>query len=172
MAVAPEIPNASDARPKALEERAQLPQIVLHPIGTVHNQTHGRPENGWEGIVSEIVVDQYLTDHLDGLEEFSHILVIFWMHQCDLDSPPPTKVHPRGREDLPLVGLFSSRAPHRPNSLGVTTAKLLQRRGNVLVVSGLDAIDGTPVIDIKPYMPLVETPEALRFPDWVAKLRT
>jgi tRNA (adenine37-N6)-methyltransferase len=148
------------------------PQIVLKPIGTVHNQAGARPESGWEEFTSEIVIDEGLTEHLEGLEEFSHIVVLFWMHACALESPPPTKVHPRGRADLPLVGLFASRAPHRPNSLGMTVAKLVERHNNILTVTGLDAIDGTPVIDIKPYMPLLDNPDSIRLPGWVAKLRT
>jgi len=151
---------------------ANTPPIVLKPIGTVHNQASARPESGWEEFTSTIVIDEGLTEHLEGLEEFSHIVVTFWMHACALESPPPTKVHPRGRADLPLVGLFASHAPHRPNSLGITIARLVERRGNVLTVTGLDAIDGTPVIDIKPYMPLLDSPESIRMPEWVAKLRT
>jgi len=149
-----------------------MEQIVLKPIGQVHNRFNARPIDDWDEARSEIVVDDEFTEHLEGLEEFSHIVVLFWMHRCPPGEPPPAKVHPRGRGDLPLVGLFASRAPHRPNSIGMTVARLEERRGNVLRVVGLDAVDGTPVIDIKPYMPLRESSGSVRLPAWVAKLRS
>jgi tRNA-Thr(GGU) m(6)t(6)A37 methyltransferase TsaA len=151
-----------------------MSQFVLKPIGVVRNQVKEPKHRGseWEEITSELVIDKDLSKHLEGLEEFSHILVIFWMHKSPVGEKPPSKIHPRGRSDLPLVGLFSTRAPFHPNPLGVSTVKLLERRGNILAVQGLDAIDGTPVIDIKPYMPLFESPDNVRMPDWVAKLRT
>ena len=93
--------------------------------------------------------------------------MLFWMHKNV--GPIPTKVHPQGRDDLPLTGIFATRAPHRPNSIGMTIVKLLERDGNSLRVLGLDAIDGSPVIDIKPYLPKDCITEA-RQADWVSKL--
>ena len=151
-----------------------MSQIVLNPIGVVRNLVKEPKLRGseWQDVTSDIVIDEEWSEHLEGLEEFSHILVIFWMHQSPVGQKPPAKIHPRGREDLPLVGLLSTRAPFHPNPLGVSTVKLLERRGNILKVQGLDAIDGTPIVDIKPYMPLFESPGNVRMPDWVAKLRT
>ena len=71
------------------------------------------------------------------------------------------------REDLPLVGLFATRSPRRPNPIGVTTVRLLERRGNVLRVLGLDALDGTPVLDIKPYLPYGDCIQDTHVPEWV-----
>ncbi len=110
--------------------------------------------------------------YLDGLDEFSHIMVVFWMHLVPRENRPPTRIHPRGRTDLPLVGLFATRAPHRPNPIGVSVVKLLRRHDNILTVAGLDAINGTPVLDIKSYMTPVDKPEDIRMPDWVSKIRT
>jgi len=121
-------------------------------------------------VPSEIVIEEELTESLDGLEEFSHIVVVYWMHQAPTGGRPPGKVHPRGRADLPLVGLFATRAPYRPNPLGGGVAKRVARYGDLLAVTGLDAIDGTPVIDIKPYMPPIDCPPDVRVPDWVTKL--
>ena len=149
-----------------------MSQIFLKPIGTVHNQVTGPKRHEWDEVTSRIEIDEEWGQHLEGLEEFSHIMVIFWMHRSPSDMRPPVKIHPRGRADLPLVGLFATRAPHRPNSLGVSVVRLTQRRGNTLTVQGLDAFDGTPVIDIKPYMPPLEDLSDVRMPDWVAKLRT
>jgi len=149
-----------------------MSQITIKPIGIVISEV-SEPQRGmgkWNDVISEIVIDEEWTEHLDGLDEFSHIMVVFWMHKSPVKGSPPRKVHPRGRADLPLVGLFATRAPYRPNSLGVSTVKLLERRGNILTVKGLDALDGTPVIDIKPYIPPLEDVSDLRMPDWVAKL--
>jgi len=144
--------------------------ISLKVLGTVRNGIKQRPESGWEKIVSEIVVDSRLTEALDGLEEFSHIIVIYWMHQVPALDKVPTKVHPRGRQDLPLVGLFATRAPYRLNPIGETTVRLLERRDNILKVEGLDAIDGTPVIDLKPYIPKYDSVADAKVPSWVTKL--
>jgi tRNA-Thr(GGU) m(6)t(6)A37 methyltransferase TsaA len=149
-----------------------MPQIILKPIGTVHNRVKTPMRDGWEAVTSEITIDKSLSEHLKGLEEFSHIVVIYWMHRSPSDTPPPARIHPRGRADLPLVGLFSTRSPHRPNSIGMSVVKLVERRDNLLTVAGLDAIDGTPVIDIKPYMPPIDNPSEVRMPDWANKLRT
>jgi len=81
----------------------------------------------------------------------------------------PTKVHPRGNKKLPLVGLFATRSPNRPNSIGKATVRLIKREGNVLKVRGLDAIDGTPVIDIKPYLPRYDSVARAKVPWWVSK---
>ncbi len=149
-----------------------MQQIILTPIGTIHNEITGPKRSGWEDVTSRIVIDEAWSEHLEGLEDFSHILVLFWMHRSPLSSRPPSRIHPRGRADLPLVGLFSTRAPHRPNSIGASVVRLIERHDNVLTVAGLDAFDGTPVIDIKPFMPATDNPSDIRTPDWVNKLRT
>ena len=143
-------------------------EIVLRPIGTVRNSVKQAPGAGyeWEKVISEIVVRSSLTEALDGLEEFSHIIVLYWMHKSAARGEPPTKVHPRGDQKKPLVGLFASRSPHRPNSIGKATVRLLQRQGNVLRVKGLDAVDGTPVIDIKPYIPGYDSVDGAKVPKW------
>ncbi len=148
----------------------ELLDISLRVIGIVRNGIKQRPELGWEEIVSEIVVDSRLTEALDGLEEFSHIIVIYWMHRASAPGQVPTKIHPRGRQELPLVGIFATRAPYRPNPVGETTVRLLERQGNILKVEGLDAIDGTPVIDIKPYIPGRDSVTEAKAPSWVTKL--
>ncbi len=148
-----------------------MPEIVVRPIGRVRNEVKEQRRGGWEEVASEIVIEESLTECLDGLEQFSHIIVIYWMHRVAPVKQPVTKIHPRGRADLPLVGIFSTRTPYRPNPLGVATARLVERKGNVLKVVGLDALDGTPVIDIKPYMPHYDSPPNATEADWVKKLR-
>ena len=144
--------------------------IEIKPIGVIRNEKKEPSSPGWEeGTVSDIILDASLGALTEGLEEFSHIMVVFWMHKLREEPGIPEKVHPRGRQDLPLVGLFATRAPIRPNPLGISVVKLVECRGNILTVEGLDAIDGTPVIDIKPYLPGNEVQDA-SFPDWVYKL--
>ena len=148
-----------------------MTEIKLKPIGVVHNEIKQTGYHDCKDIVSEIEIDAKWAELLGGIEEFSHIIVLFWMHKVSRDTEPPVKVHPRGRADLPLVGLFATRVPQRPNPIGITIVKLLKRRGTTLTVQGLDAIDGTPVIDIKSYMiPRIARNE-IRMPEWVAKLQ-
>jgi len=148
-----------------------MEEAVFKPIGVVRNEIKEPRRDGWEKVTSEIVVDESLAEGLDGLEEFSHILVVFWMHKVPAMRQPVCKIHPQGRADLPLVGLFATRSPYRPNPVGVSAPRLVERKGNVLRVVGLDAIDGTPVLDIKPYLPHLDAPADYRGPDWVSKFR-
>ena len=144
-----------------------MEEIFLKPIGQVSNDIKEKMRHGWAQVESNITIEPDLTALLDGLEDFSHITVLFWMHQST--GKTPRKVHPQGREEFPLVGIFATRAPHRPNSIGVTVAELIERNSNILKVRGLDAIDGTPVLDIKPYLPKDFIPNT-KHPDWVEKL--
>jgi tRNA-Thr(GGU) m(6)t(6)A37 methyltransferase TsaA len=101
--------------------------------------------------VSELVIDPKWGVGLEGVDGFSHIIVLFWFDRI-LEEAVPLKVHPMHREDLPLTGLFATRAPNRPNRLGVTVVQVVGRSDNTIRVKGLDALDGTPLLDIKPYL--------------------
>jgi len=147
----------------------ELPGTSLQAIGIVRNEIKHPVKQDWEKVVSDIVVDSSLTAALDGIEEFSHLIVLYWMHRVATTGRLPTKVHPKGRQDLPLVGLFATRSPQRPNPVGVATVRLLERRDNILKVEGLDAIDGTPVIDIKPYLPGYDSVANAKVAPWVTK---
>ena len=149
----------------------ELPAMTLKAIGVVKNGVRQAPGAGynWQDEVSEIVIDSSLTEALDGLDGFSHIIVIWWMHRAGDTAELPAKIHPRGNKELPLVGRFATRSPHRPNPLGKATVRLLQRRGNILRVKGLDAVDGTPVIDIKPYIPGYDSVADAKVPEWRAR---
>ena len=149
---------------------SELPSMTLKAIGIVRSEIKQPPRQGWRGIVSNIVVNVSLAQALDGLEEFSHIIVLYWMHQLATEGQLRTKIHPKGKQELPLVGLFATRSPHRPNPVGKTTVRLLERQGNILKVEGLDAIDGTPVIDIKPYIHGYDSTANAKVPQWITKL--
>lgn len=144
----------------------QPPGMKLKAIGTVRNDVKQTIRHGWSEVISDIVIDSRLAEALDGLDEFSHIIVLYWMHQLPEGRELPLKVHPMGRPELPLMGRFATRSPSRPNPVGQATVRLLERRGNILKVRGLDAIDGTPVIDIKPYIPGYDSADDARAPRW------
>ncbi len=149
----------------------ELPAISLKAIGIVRNKVGKRPQgqaDWWTELDSEIVINPGLTEALDGLEEFSHIIVLYWMHRLATEEMP-LKIHPMRKQELPLMGLFATRTPNRPNPVGETTVKLLHRRGNILTVRGLDAFDGSPVIDIKPYIPIADSAGDARVPQWITK---
>ncbi|MFC1939407.1 tRNA (N6-threonylcarbamoyladenosine(37)-N6)-methyltransferase TrmO [Chloroflexota bacterium] len=148
---------------------SKLPAVTLKAIGIVRNGGKEKQAAGndwWVDTVSEIVIDSGLTEALEGLEGFSHIIVLYFLHQVTEDRMP-LKVHPMRRQELPLTGLFATRTPNRPSRLGKATVRLLQRQGNILRVKGLDALDGTPVIDIKPYIPGYDSVDKARVPQWI-----
>jgi tRNA-Thr(GGU) m(6)t(6)A37 methyltransferase TsaA len=145
----------------------ELPSMTLKAIGIVKSEIKRTSKHDYQDVVSEIIVDSRLTEALDNLDEFSHIIVIYWMHQSR--RPAPKKVHPMGNPEHALMGVFATRSPDRPNPIGKATVRLLERRGNTLKIKGLDAIDGTPVIDIKPYMPGYDSVKNAKAPPWVIK---
>ena len=129
------------------------PVMTIMPIGFVRSPVREMTPSGynWHKVIAEIEVDEGLTDALDGIEEYSHIIVLYWINRAR--RPAPMKVHPRGDPERAERGVFSTRSPSRPNPIGKATVKLLERKANILRVQGLDAIDGSPVLDIKPYIP-------------------
>lgn len=141
--------------------------MTLKPIGMVRNDVTEPIRHGWRERVSEVVVDEGLTEALDGIEQWSHLIILYWLHKLPAGRRLPLKVHPMGKADLPLVGRFSTRSPSRPNPVGQATVELLAHRGNILRVKGLDAIDGTPVIDIKPYIPKYDQAPDARVAQWM-----
>ncbi|HRO00646.1 MAG TPA: tRNA (N6-threonylcarbamoyladenosine(37)-N6)-methyltransferase TrmO [Nitrobacter sp.] len=138
--------------------------ISMRSIATVRSRFTNEVRVSRRDIVAEIVVREDLTTALTGLEEWSHLIVLFWMDQI-AGKPVPLTTHPRHRTDLPEVGLFSARGPERPNPIGLAVVELLKRDKNILTVKALDAYDGTPVLDIKPYDAFDAVTE-LRAPQW------
>jgi tRNA-Thr(GGU) m(6)t(6)A37 methyltransferase TsaA len=145
-----------------------LNKINLDPVGFVQTEATGKEVRD-KTVISQIVFREELTEALEGVEEFSHLFVLFWLHEMSDEDRRIIKVHPRGRSDMPLLGIFATRTPHRPNPIGLTRVKLLNVEGNVVTVQGLDAFDGTPVLDIKPFDSWDAT-NGVRVPDWWMKL--
>jgi tRNA-Thr(GGU) m(6)t(6)A37 methyltransferase TsaA len=124
--------------------------MQTQPIGTVHSPVKERGFRDCRDTVSTILVEEEFAEALDGIESYSHVVVLFWFHLSE--KPSGLKVHPRGDPQNPLRGIFATCSPVRPNPIGMTIVRLLERRGNELRVRGLDAVDGTPVLDIKPHI--------------------
>ena len=144
--------------------------MTLEPIAMVKNDVKELGRRDWDKVVSQLIVRPDFADALEGLKEFSHLIVLFWFHLSPAGENAAHKTHPQMRQDLPLVGVFATRSPVRPNPLGMAVVKLEGHIKNVLIVTGLDALDGTPILDIKPYLP-GDSVAKIKVPDWVQKLR-
>lgn len=145
--------------------------FTLRPIGRVRSSRAAVSDDGWDAEQASIEIDADLpAECLDGIESFSHAEIIYVFDQVDESRVERGARHPRGRADWPRVGIFTQRAKDRPNRLGATVVEILSRSGRTLIVKGLDAVDGTPVVDIKPVMAefLPRTP--LRQPAWSREL--
>jgi len=149
------------------ESMTDQKRIVLKPIGYVRTKAVG-DEVKDKGRTSQIVIDSEFSEAIEGIDGFSHIFVLFWLNQVSR-QPKILKVHPRGREDMPLLGVFATRTKLRPNPIGLTLVELLEVKGNVLFVRGLDAFDGTPVLDVKPFDSW-DIAEDAKVPEWWTKL--
>ena len=125
-------------------------KIILNSIGYVKTSAVG-DEVKDKSIISEIVLRDELVEGLEGISGFSHLFVLFWLNQVSDKQRMILKVHPKGRTDLPLLGVFATRTVLRPNPIGLTLVELVSVEGNVLTVKGLHAYDGTPVLDVKPF---------------------
>jgi len=145
-----------------------MKEITLKPIGFVKNKVKEPRFGNFADEVSEVIVDKKLTEALDGIDDYSHIIIVYWM---DKVKEHVIKHRPQGNPEVPVVGIFSCRCPARPNPIAITTVRLLGRKGNVIKVKGLDVLNGTPVIDIKPYWPQYDKVENEKIPNWVNKLK-
>jgi len=146
----------------------QIKEIMLEPIGYVQRKT--KNENVKDrSLTTQVVIQSKYLEGLDGIEDYSHLFIIFYMHKTPRKQEPILKVNPRGRADIPLQGIFATRTPQRPNPVGLTLVQLIERKQNLLVVKGLDAYDNTPVLDIKPYDHWNSTTD-IKVPKWRRKL--
>jgi tRNA-Thr(GGU) m(6)t(6)A37 methyltransferase TsaA len=143
-------------------------KIVLKPIGYVRTDAVG-DEVKDKTRTSTIVLNSKLAKALEGIEDFSHLYVLFWLHEITEKQRKTMKVHPRGRRDLPLLGVFATRTNLRPNPVGLTLVELVKAEGNILTVRGLDAFDGTPVLDVKPFDHW-DVAKGAKVPAWWIKL--
>ena len=130
-----------------------MQEWTVHTIGVVRSPRDEAVDDDWGEIDATIeLVDPYGADALRGLDQFTHIEVIYLFDRVDPASVNTGARHPRNNPAWPEVGIFAQRAKNRPNRLGLVTCNLMRVEGTTLFVNGLDAIDGTPVLDIKPHM--------------------
>ena len=127
--------------------------ISLEPIAFVRNSRREVEDDFWGGLVSVIeLADALPGDSLTGLDQFSHAEIVFHFHLVDAAKIVSGARHPRNNPDWPAVGIFAQRGKNRPNRIGLAVVRVLARAGRTLTVRDLDAIDGTPILDIKPVM--------------------
>ena len=142
-------------------------EIRVRPIGVVRGGRQTPEDDDWGGTEAAIVLaDDLPEEALAGLDAFSHAEILFVFHQVDPATMVTGARHPRNNPDWPAVGIFAQRGKNRPNGLGLTTVRVLGVAGRVLRVAELDAIDGTPVLDIKPVMAEFLPRGPIRQPDW------
>jgi tRNA-Thr(GGU) m(6)t(6)A37 methyltransferase TsaA len=144
--------------------------LKLEPIGMVRNGVMDARDQEWGRVVSELQLRPELADGLLGLEQFSHVVVVSYMHEARFDPVTHLNRRPQDRADMPVLGIFAQRARHRPNPIAITTVELKRVDGASVFVRGLDAIEGTPVLDVKPHVPEFDSPPHPRVPEWVSRL--
>ncbi|MFC2064210.1 tRNA (N6-threonylcarbamoyladenosine(37)-N6)-methyltransferase TrmO [Chloroflexota bacterium] len=146
--------------------------ITLKPIGFVQNELNKRHKGNWEKTISEIkLVEPFTADSLLGLDSFSHAEILFFFDRVTEDMIQTGSGPPRKNPDWPEVGIFSQRGYTRPNRLGATIVRILAVNGKSVTVKGLDALNGTPVIDIKPLMREFLPPDKdINQPSWADEL--
>jgi tRNA-Thr(GGU) m(6)t(6)A37 methyltransferase TsaA len=148
----------------------ELAEATLRPIGVVRNGKSEPPEEGWEDVISQIVIRPELEDALLGLDAWSHVTVLFWPHLVpDEVRGSKHQLHPRDDESNPLQGVLATRSQIRFNPILSSAVRLLGVKANVLKVRGLDALDGTPVLDVKPYLAHFDSIAEAEAPDWVMR---
>ncbi|MGO8968019.1 MAG: tRNA (N6-threonylcarbamoyladenosine(37)-N6)-methyltransferase TrmO [Myxococcaceae bacterium] len=144
--------------------------LCLEPIGQVRCPLPRLRDGPWGDVVSELHFTVAVTRGLKGIEQFSHLLVLFFMHQVS-DLPARDLVRrPGGRQDMPRIGIFAQRASSRPNALGVSVVPLISHKRHVLYVRGLDAFDGSPILDVKPYVADFDKARRAAEPEWMRRL--
>ncbi len=142
--------------------RDAIKTYCLNPVGVVRKQG--------DRVYLEIYPE--FTPALKGLQDFSHVWVFYWFHENDTPEARRTlQVHPRRDPANPLTGVFACRAPERPNLIGFTACRIIKVTGNAVEVADLDARDGSPILDLKPYIPDGDAIPEARTPEWLKRSR-
>jgi tRNA-Thr(GGU) m(6)t(6)A37 methyltransferase TsaA len=151
--------------------RSVIPRepVSIRPIGVVRNGVKQPRMEGWASVRSDIILREELSDALDGIEGYSHVIIVFAFDRVP-ESEQRQRVRPRGDERIPEQGVLATRSQVRPSPIGVSVVRLLRRRRNIMRVQGLDATDGTPVLDIKPYFPNYDAVPDAGIPEWARRL--
>jgi tRNA-Thr(GGU) m(6)t(6)A37 methyltransferase TsaA len=149
-----------------------MQSITLKPIGTVRSTRKKAEDDDWDKEQAFVELDslQFTPDALAGLANFSHIEILFHMNQVDPTKIEKTARHPRNNPNWPKVGIFAQRGKNRPNQIGTTVCRILKVEGLSVQLEGLDAIDGTPVLDIKPWVKEFAPRGSVFQPNWISEL--
>ena len=144
--------------------------ITFSPIGYVSSPATQTADEGWGKVVSRVTLRPSLARGIEGLEQFSHALIITHLHLSSFDPERDIVRRPRGLASMPEAGIFAQRAKDRPNAIGITAVKILGVGEGFIDVRGLDAVDGTPVLDVKPYVPQFDRVGEATVPPWMNRL--
>lgn len=147
-------------------------ELTIVPVGFVRGGREEVEDDHWGGVSATIELDPSVVgpDAAEGLEAFSHLEVVFVFDRVDPATVTTGSRHPRGNTDWPRVGILAQRGKGRPNRLGVSRCRLVGVDGTTLTVLGLDAVDGTPVVDVKPWMAEFGPVGEVRQPAWATEL--
>lgn len=115
--------------------------MQLKSISSIKSPVKQQKFGGWQELITEIVVDADYADGLKGIDDYFHLIILYWLHKVDKGK---LTIRPQGKEDVPEVGIFACRCPWRLNPIGMTTVKVVEKNGNILQVKGVDVLDGTP----------------------------
>ena len=149
--------------------KPDIPTDPIHitPIGVVSNKIEKPMMRGWETVESRLVLRDDLAPALEGLAGHSHLIVVVWMHQVPDHARTRVQHHLHGDESLPVKGDLATRTQNRPNPIGISIVELKKIAPPELIVRGLDAINGTPILDIKPYLAEYDSFPDAKAPPWV-----
>ena len=152
--------------------KTRMGSIPLVPIGHVRSTRKKSEDDQWDAESASIALDvtRFSAEALYGLGDFSHVEIVFYMDRVDPAKIESAARHPRNNSDWPSVGIFSQRGKNRPNQIGTTVCRIRSLEGTVLHLEGLDAIDGTPVLDIKPWVREFAPRGEVRQPPWITEL--
>jgi tRNA-Thr(GGU) m(6)t(6)A37 methyltransferase TsaA len=184
------LPDFFTEKGEKMKEQTNLPEMTLVPVGIVQSclkvptlkvtrdnlelkpsmEELKQQQREIENTLSEILIFKQWEPLLKGIEAFSHILVLYWPHLLGPEKRTLEQVHPMGRKEIPLQGIYATCSPARPNPVLVSAVQLVKREENKLIVKGLEAVDQSPVIDIKPYSAHYMKKENLVFPEWMRKI--
>lgn len=147
-----------------------MSKIECTSIGFVSNQVTDPVDENWGSVISRLCIKPEYAKGIKGINQFSHVIVITFLDQAEFDVNKHLIRRPRGLSTMPEVGIFSQRAKDRPNPIGITTVRIESVARDYVEVRGLDAINGTPILDIKPYYPHYDFVKDATVPEWVDRL--
>jgi tRNA-Thr(GGU) m(6)t(6)A37 methyltransferase TsaA len=147
-----------------------MAEVSVRVIGRVASPVVAQTDEAWGSVEARVVLEPELAGGLRGLEQFSHVIVVTLLHEARFEASRHLVRRPRGLASMPEVGIFAQRAKDRPSPIGITAVALVRVEPGAVVVRGLDAIDGTPVLDLKPYYPAYDRVADATVPEWVDRL--